>query len=384
MCTDSRRHFLLRSALVLGAASSPLTFAANTPPRAATGVRTYICPPCGCAADGQEFSQPGNCPACAMALVEKPAGGSSARPRVAILVFEGVQIIDFAAPYEVFGEAGYDVFTVGATKVPIETNMHLTITPRYSFADAPKPDVLLLPGGNIDGALSQREVIEWLRARSAEATQTVSVCNGAFFLATGRLLEGLSATTYYGRIDQLKAQFPNITVVSDRRFVDNGRIVTTAGLSSGIDGALHIVSKLSGRAAAQMVALNMEYNWREDAAYARANFADRHLRRIFGGRLQLSVPVGSAEVESTAGDSNAWEARWLIRGSSSAASVSQAISDIVAAKSDWKLVAGGKSDTQRRWTFADENQRKWHARLDTANAEADGTLRSTLTLRATG
>ena len=404
MCTDSRRHFLLQSALLLGVARSSLALAADAGPASAAGAtaatgsaaatatggaeasgapgetgKVYVCPPCGCHADGREFSQPGKCPACGIDLVEKVAD-ATAQPKVAILVFPGVQIIDFAAPYEVFGEAGYDVFTVGATREPVSTNMHLTITPRYSFADTPRPDVLLLPGGNIMGALGQPPVLDWLRARSAESRQTLSVCNGAFFLAAGRLLDGLEATTYYGLIDQLRAEYPNTRVVSDRRFVDNGKIVTTAGLSSGIDGALHIVSKLSGRAAAQMVALNMEYNWREDTGYARASFADRHLRRVFGGRLQLQVPSARVEVENTSGDSQSWEARWLVHGNMGTAAVTQAISAVVAAQSTWKLVAEGRSDTRRRWAFSDESHRTWQARLTTTQAASNGSVRATLTL----
>ena len=406
MCTDSRRHFLLQSALLLGVARSSLAHAADggststsgasaaTGSAAATATggagasgapgeagKVYVCPPCGCDADGREFSQSGKCPACGIDLVEKVADAMPAQPKVAILVFPGVQIIDFAAPYEVFGEAGYDVFTVGAAREPVSTNMHLTITPRYSFADAPRPDVLLLPGGNIMGALGQAAVLDWLRARSAESRQTLSVCNGAFFLAASRLLDGLEATTYYGLIDQLRAEYPNTRVVSDRRFVDNGKIVTTAGLSSGIDGALHIVSKLSGRAAAQMVALNMEYNWREDTGYARASFADRHLRRVFGGRLQLNVPSARVEVENTSGDSQSWEARWLVHGNMGTAAVTQAISAVVAAQSTWQLVADARSDTRRRWAFFDESRRTWQARLTTTRVPSNGGVRATLTLR---
>ena len=372
MCTDSRRHFLLQSAVLLGAARGSLARAADAG-AASIGTTTGAADP--------QLSQSGKCSTCSVAQAEKVADAAPAKPKVAILVFPGVQIIDFAAPYEVFGEAGYDVFTVGATREPLSTNMHLTITPRYSFADAPRPDVLLLPGGNIQDALGQPPVLDWLRARSAESRQTLSVCNGAFFLAAGHLLDGLKATTYYGLIDQLRAEYPNTQVVSDQRFVDNGKIVATAGLSSGIDGALHIVSKLSGRGAAQMVALNMEYNWREDAGYARASFADRPLRRVFGDWLKLNVASARVEVENTSGDSKSWEARWLVHGKVGAAAVTQAISDVVAAQSTWKPVGDGRSDSHRRWAFTDESHRRWDARLSTRAASSGG-VRATMTLRA--
>ena len=156
-------------------------------------------------------------------------------PKVGIMVFEGVQIIDFAGPYEVFGEAGYDVFTIGPTKSPLTTVMNLTITPRYSFADAPAVDVLLTPGGDVGPPVLTDRVIEWIVRTSAQTKHTLSVCNGAFFLGKAGLLKGLSATTYYGAIEHLAHELPDTKVVSDRRFVDNGHIITTAGLSSGID-----------------------------------------------------------------------------------------------------------------------------------------------------
>ena len=384
MCTNSRRSFLMQSVLAVGAAAaSPIAFAAGAPAKAAKSAITYICPPCGCAADGQEFPEPGTCPECGMELIEKSSAAIQAQPKVAILVFEGVQIIDFAAPYEVFGQAGYDVFTVAASTAPLNTNMNLVITPRYSFANAPKPDVLLIPGGSIRKTMRDNVTIEWLRSYSEGTRQTISVCNGAFFLAAGHLLDGLSATTYYNAIDDLKSGFPAVNVVSDRRFVDNGHIVTTAGLSSGIDGALHIVSKLSGRAAAQMAALNMEYNWREDASYARASFADRHLRRIFGGRLQLDLPDRKSFLESTTGDRGSWEMRWLVLGAGPASGVTQAIGDTIARNSDWTLLAGSAGDSYRSYRFVDENHIRWDARLDTASVGMNGALRSTLRLRAT-
>src|SRR3954462_3609557 len=141
-----RRSFVAGSLLAL--ATSQAASAQQIPTVQAGG---YVCAECGCASDGKVFAAPGTCPSCGMPLI--PASSVKVRPKVAILVFEGVQIIDFCGPYEVFGQAGYDVFTVGATAAPLLTAMKLRITPAYAFGTSPKADILLIPGGNIDAAM---------------------------------------------------------------------------------------------------------------------------------------------------------------------------------------------------------------------------------------
>src|SRR5262245_61992897 len=119
----------------------------------------YVCPPCGCNKDGTVFSKPGGCPECGMRLVLKSSlanqqasqvAAQTPRPprqKVAILIFNGVQIIDYSGPYEVFGQAGFEVYTVAASPDMITTTMGLKVTPSYTFADVPKPDILIIPGG---------------------------------------------------------------------------------------------------------------------------------------------------------------------------------------------------------------------------------------------
>jgi len=221
----------------------------------------YVCPACAAPCDSLVFDAPGTCPQCGMALIEQAAAVKAAAEtppakRVGILVFDNVEIIDFTGPYEMFGTAGYDVYTVAATKDPITTAMGLKLIPQYSFADAPAPDVLLVPGGGVRGAQSSEPTLAWVREASAHSQHTLSVCNGAFILAQAGLLDGLTATTTAHLIEQLHAKFPKVNVVRDRRFVDNGKIVTAAGLSSGIDGALHVLSVMEGGGLAQQFALS--------------------------------------------------------------------------------------------------------------------------------
>jgi len=234
------------------------------------------------------------------------------RRKVAILVFPGVQIIDYTGPWEVFGGAGYDVFSVAATAEPLFTNNRMQITPSYTFAAAPKADILVLPGGGVPNPLGPDDpTIQWIKRQVPQTEITLSVCNGAFWLANSGLLDGLQATTTANRNLDILRTFPRIKVVDDARFVDNGRIITTAGLSSGIDGALHVLDRLEGRGKARSVALGLEYDWHPDGGYARGAMADKYLRRLGN----LSLPK---DTEVKAGDQNGdrqrWERSWEISG----------------------------------------------------------------------
>src|SRR5262249_45179749 len=137
-----------------------------------------------------------------------------------------------------------------------------------------------------------------------------------------------------GLIDGLAAAAPKVKVVRDQRYVDNGKFITTAGLSSGIDGALYVVSKLFGQAQAQLVALGIEYDWSGKSTYARANLADRYITRVLGRRLQLPVPEGAqAKLLSTEGTPQAWEVKWQVAGEASSANVLNLVNDrLVAAE----------------------------------------------------
>jgi transcriptional regulator GlxA family with amidase domain len=141
----------------------------------------------------------------------------------------------------------------------------MTLTPRYTFADCPHPDVIVVPGGSAGAIAKDQRVIDWLKQTSAEADTTLSVCTGAFVLAKAGLLDGKEATTHWGSIARLKKEYPQTTVRNDQRVVDTGKVVTSAGVSAGIDGALHVVDRLMGRTRATAAARYMEYNWQPTA-----------------------------------------------------------------------------------------------------------------------
>jgi putative intracellular protease/amidase len=327
----------------------------------------YVCDPCGLPCDESVYDQPGTCPKCGMPLVdqETAAKKSAARAskKVAILIFDGVEIIDYTGPWEVFGAAGFDVYTVAGTKEPITTAMGMTVLPKYTFADAPQPDVLVVPGGGVTEARNSAPTLKWVTGAAARTAHTMSVCNGAFILASAALLDGLTATTTSGNIPRLKAEYPKTKVVDDQRFVDNGRIITTAGLSAGIDGALHVVSLMLGHGMAQKVALAEEYEWRPDAPFVRAALADRLIPDV-----DLDA-IGNWTLVSTEGGRDHWEIAFRGTSDLSATEVMDHIGRDLTTKGKWTSVAGavnaataatGSPSTRTsRWKFNGTGGKPW-------------------------
>ncbi|HEX4953092.1 MAG TPA: DJ-1/PfpI family protein [Thermoanaerobaculia bacterium] len=189
--------------------------------------------------------------------------GEIPRRKVAILVFEGVELLDLAGPGEVFAAAGhgaaFEVYTVAATREPVVSQGFLEIKPRFAIADAPPPDLLVVPGGvGVRSLVESPEMMAWIRATAARAEVVLSVCNGAFVLAEAGLLDGLEATTHGSSIEGLRRRASRTRVVEGVRFVDNGRVVTAAGVSAGIDASLHLLARLFGETEAQRTARYLE------------------------------------------------------------------------------------------------------------------------------
>ena len=181
--------------------------------------------------------------------------------RVAVLLFEGAEEIDYAGPIEVFGASGAKILTVGQSKATVESVYGLKVTPDYDFSDLPEVDVLLVPGGGVTEAWKNPKLLNWIKERSKKVRVVMSVCSGAFILGKAGLLDGISSTTTLVMRPQLVKNFPATTVVAER-FVDTGKVITTAGLSAGIDGALHLVERELGTERALSAARYMEYDWK--------------------------------------------------------------------------------------------------------------------------
>lgn len=181
---------------------------------------------------------------------------------VAILVYEGVEPLDFAGPGEVFAATdGFEVFSIAASDAPVESGGFFRIVPQHTFASHPRIDILVVPGGNAGSVRYDRESMAWIRKTAREADLVLSVCNGASILAEAGLLDGLEATTHQGSLAGLRRMAPRTVVHSDLRFVDNGKVITAAGVSAGIDASLHVVSRLLGEDRARRTAQYMEYAW---------------------------------------------------------------------------------------------------------------------------
>jgi len=259
----SRRAAATAAALLLAAPA--LAAAPARPPPAPPGPAT---PPAAPAAEERHRFAP---------LAERPL-------RVAFLLSEGATLIDFAGPWEVFQdvmvdaagrpvteraqlEAGarhpFTLYTVAERKAPLRVSGGLAVVPDHDFADAPPPDVIVV------GAHRPSEAeLAWLRAASARAAVTMSVCTGASVLARAGLLDGRRAATHYWFTEDFGRRWPRVAFVPGARFVEDGPVASSAGLSAGIDLALRVVERLLGREVAQGTATFMEYQgegWRRAA-----------------------------------------------------------------------------------------------------------------------
>lgn len=222
----------------------------------------FVCPPCNNECDDLKFDKTGTCNHCGMTLIlEQNLKNHKTESKMIIAFYlqDGVEVLDFAGPMEVFAYAGYEVFTVSKSKDPIVSQGILKIIPDYDINDAPKADILAFFGGNSQAASKDPDVINWLKSQQ-NIEYHFSVCTGAFVLAEAGILDGKTATTFHNALDNFEQDYPKIKVLKDARFVDNGKVITTAGISAGIDGALHLVAKLDGLNAARRAAYYMEYD----------------------------------------------------------------------------------------------------------------------------
>jgi putative intracellular protease/amidase len=307
----------------------------------------------------------------ACAQTTAPTKSSKPPRNLAILIFDGVQIIDYTGPYETFGHTysndgeAFNIYTVSEKTNAITTSMGMSVNPKFSFENAPKPDVLLVPGGDVRGQVNSATVLKWVQDASKNAEIVMSVCNGAFILAKAGLLDGMEATTTAGLIPLLRQEAPKVKVVDDRRYVDNGHIITTAGLSSGIDGALHVIERLYGRGTAQMAALGMEYNWDPDSKFVRAMLADKYLRFNY----DVKVAEGGWRPLSRSGSVDHWENSWSVTTESTATDLLDQINSSIASNrtygpplAKWTRVTADstKDALQTWWTFTDEKGAAWN------------------------
>ncbi len=193
---------------------------------------------------------------------------------VGIFIYDEVEVLDFAGPFEVFSTASrvkkrmapddpdlFNVFTIGENPAPVFARGGLEIKPRFQIHDHPPLDVMVIPGGVVTAELDKSHIALWISAASDKTLITASVCTGAFLLAKAGLLRSGVATTHWEDIPDLEDMFPDLTVKKDVRWVDQGDVVTSAGISAGIDMSLHLVSRMAGRTLAEKTARQMDFDW---------------------------------------------------------------------------------------------------------------------------
>ena len=285
---------------------------------------------------------------------------------VAILMFDGVQIIDFAAPYEVFGQAHFNVYTVSVDGSPVTTAMGLSVNVDHDFAGAPPAQIILVPGGDVDEAQHDDATLQWLRERSTAADQVMSVCTGSFIVAQAGLLDGRSATTFHRAFDNFEKAFPEITVVRDQRWVDTGQVVTSAGLASGIDAALHVVAQHLGERRARSIAMHLEYDWSPEEGFVRGLMADRHLRLP---AEPFEFPEGT-EIRTTSqvGDAQHWEIDYHVKSSWDAQALIAHLAARAAADDALTVIDTG-SPLATGWRYASAHGGQWRLLLQATPAE---------------
>ena len=187
---------------------------------------------------------------------------------VTIFLYDDVEVLDFAGPLDVFllaNEHGenrlFDVQTVAKTKDPVVAAYNgLSINPRYNISEITKSDILVIPGGNdISELLADKDTIQWIREQGIGADHVLSVCSGSLVLAKAGLLEGLKATTHHSDMLELAGLAPNTEIIDSVKFVDNGKVLTSAGITTGIDMCLHALEKICGADIAKKTKISLEY-----------------------------------------------------------------------------------------------------------------------------
>ena len=189
---------------------------------------------------------------------------------IGILLFDDVEVLDFAGPFEVFsvaarlmaggrGHAPFQVRTF-AQAAPVRARHGLEVQASASLADSPA-DILIVPGGVVDAAMTDTVLMDWIAVAAGKAHLTASVCTGAFLLARAGVVSG-AVTTHWEDIPDLRAAFPHLTVVENVPFVDEGAVITSAGISAGIEMSLYLVGEILGVDAVAKTARQMQYNYK--------------------------------------------------------------------------------------------------------------------------
>lgn len=214
------------------------------------------------------------------------------RKRVGIVIFNDIEVLDFCGPFEVLSvtrldeerrreePSPFDVLLVAQGAEPVTTTGGMKVLPHFTFDNCPPLDILVVPGGwGTRAEMKNQAMLAFVKARAAEAETLTSVCTGSLILGNAGLLDGLRATTHWRSLGLMQELFPKITVDTQSHVVEQGRVLTSAGISAGIDMALRLVARYCGEPVARATARHMEYPYPEsNARRVSATVAPRSMR----------------------------------------------------------------------------------------------------------
>ncbi len=297
---------------------------------------------------------------------------------VAILLFPGVQVIDFSGPFEVLGAAGARLHTVAKDAGPLRTDEGLVVVPEYTLANCPPVDLLVLPGGKVYG---DSETADWIRERAGETEMVLSVCNGLAWLEEAGLLDGLEVTTTATALARMLGRPTGLRLCTDRRVVGSDRILTSGGYTCGIDGALEVVSRWKGPGAAKLLAVKLEYDWQPDrGAYSRYRPYYVHLRTMLR-RLEVCSALEGATMTEAEVDPDLARVVWQL---SATESTEESLDELRALL---RGMAGPETSTSVggytfAWTLEPTADTAWTARCEILAPDAEGIVRVHLRVEA--
>lgn len=188
---------------------------------------------------------------------------------IGIYIYDQAEVLDFSGPFEVFSTASrisddpkpFDAFLVSETGKTVHARAGYKVIPDYGFHNHPDIDVLIVVGGDHSDEMHKPQVLDWITQQAAKTSIIASICTGAFLLANAGILQKHRVTTHWEDIADLRNMFPNLEVIEDVRWVEEGSLFTSGGISAGIDLSLQLVSKLHSKALAEKTAKQMEFCW---------------------------------------------------------------------------------------------------------------------------
>lgn len=191
---------------------------------------------------------------------------------IGIYIYDNAEVLDFSGPFEVFATAGrlvsekpaLNVFLVAEHMRPVQARGGFSVNPHFCFLDHPVMEVLIVAGGVHAEELRKNQVIAWVAHQAKQTAIIASVCTGAFILAKAGVLNELKVATHWEDAEALQWAYPRLEVITDRRWVDQGHVITSGGISAGIDMSLHLLSRLISTEMAEKTAYQMEYRWLQD------------------------------------------------------------------------------------------------------------------------